>query len=249
MLTKVNVEGLGLILDASASSGVRTFCYFSSAGVYGTPRPGPVTEETQCDPVTEYQKTKYVGEHLVRGFSDAGKLRTIVVRPTIVFGEGKNQSSVFFFKLMTAIRDGRFLFFGDKGVANFVYVGDLVEACLFLVEHASKSHEVCLVSDSVSMAEFVGFAADSLHVACPRISVPVWLAHALAVILQMGNLLFKTSVPLTSTGVRALSCTSIFLSKRLRDEYHFTFPFGSQRGLKQTAQWYLDHVVQRKNGA
>ena len=237
-LTAVNVEGLEIVLDASAKAGIRTFCYFSSAGVYGIPRPGPVTEETQCDPLTEYQKAKYMGEHLVRGFSDAGKFRTIVVRPTTVYGEGEIQSSAFFFKWLTAIRDGRFLFLGDKGVANVVYVGDLVEACLFLVEHASKPHEVCVVSDPVSMSEFVGFAADSLHVAHPRRSVPVWLAYAVADIFQIINRVFKTPFPVTSTGVKALSSESMFVPKRLQEDYQFSFPFGFQRGLEQTVQWY-----------
>lgn len=249
-LTAVNVEGLEIVLDASAKAEVRTFCYFSSAGVYGIPRSGPVTEETQCDPLTEYQKTKYVGEQLVRGFSDAGKFRTIVVRPTTVYGEGKNQSNAFFFKWLTAIRNGRFLFFGDKGVANFVYVGDLVEACLFLVEHAARSHEVCVVSDPVPMSEFVWSAADSLQVARPRSTVPVWLAYAVAGIFQIMNRVWSTSVPLTITGVRALSCESMFVPKRLREDYHFSFPFGFQRGLEQTVQWYLDHwTVQRKYGS
>ncbi|MGQ0665949.1 MAG: NAD-dependent epimerase/dehydratase family protein [Nitrospiraceae bacterium] len=238
LFSSVNIKGTEIVLTASAEAGVQTLCYFSSAGVYGTPRPGPVTEDTQCDPLTEYQKAKYMGEHLVRGFSDAGKFRTIVVRPTTVYGEGEIQSSAFFFKWLTAIRDGRFLFLGDKAVANVVYVGDLVEACLFLVEHASKPHEVCVVSDPVSMSEFVGFAADSLHVAHPRRSVPVWLAYAVAAIFQKINQIFETSLPVTSTGVKALSSESIFVPKRLQEDYRFSFPFGFQRGLEQTVQWY-----------
>lgn len=247
LLTAVNVEGLEIILDASAKAGVRTFCYFSSAGVYGNPRPGPVTEETPCDPLTEYQQTKYVGEQLVRGYSDAGKFRAIVVRPTTVYGEGKNQSRNFFFQWLGAIRGGRFRFVGDEGVANFVYAGDLVEACLFLVEHASKPHEVCVVSDPVSMSEFVGFAADFLQVARPRSTVPVWLAYAAAGIFQIMNRVWNTSVPLTITGVRALSSRHVFVPKRLREDYHFSFPFGFQRGLEQTVQWYQGHyAVERK---
>ena len=247
LLTAVNVEGLEIILDASAKAGVRTFCYFSSAGVYGNPRPGPVTEETPCDPQTEYQETKYLGEQLVRGFSDAGKFRAIVVRPTTVYGEGKNQSSNFFFQWLTAIRGGRFRFVGGKGVANFVYVGDLVEACLFLVEHASHPHEVCVVSDPVPMSEFVWSAADSLQVARPRSTVPVWLAYAVAGIFQIMNRVWSTPVPLTITGVRALSSRHVFVSKRLREDYHFSFPFGFQRGLEQTVQWYQGrYAAERK---
>lgn len=238
LLAAVNVEGLKVVLAASARAGVRTFCYLSSAGVYGNPRPGPVTEKTPCDPLTEYQKTKCAGEQLVREFSDAGEFQTIVVRPSIVYGDGDNQRSTFFAQWLTAIRDGRFRFLGDKSVANFVYVGDLVEACLFLVEHASRPHEVCIVSDPVPMSELVGLAADVLQVVRPRSTVPVWLAYGVAGIFQIMSRVLRTSVPLTITGVRALSAQYVFVPERLREGYHFSFPFGFHRGLERTVEWY-----------
>lgn len=249
LLTAVNVEGLEIVLAASAKAGVLTFCYLSSVGVYGTPRPGPVTEETPCDPLTEYQKTKCAGEQLVREFSDAGKFQTIVVRPSIVYGDGNNQSSSFFTQWLTAIRGGRFRFLGDKGVANFVYVGDLVEACLFLVEHASRPHEVCIVSDPVPMSELVGLAADALQVLRPRSTVPVWLAYAVAGISQIMNRVLNTSVPLTIAGVRALSAQYVFVPERLREGYHFSFPFGFHRGLERTVEWYQCHYIAERRSA
>lgn len=247
LLTAVNVEGLEIALTASAKAGVRTFCYLSSVGVYGNSQSGPVTEETPCDPLTEYQKTKCAGEELVRGFSAAGKFQTIVVRPSIVYGDGNNQSSSFFTQWLAAIRGGRFRFLGDKGVANFVYVGDLVEACLFLVEHASRPHEVCIVSDPAPMSELVGLAADALKVARPRSTVPVWLAYGVAGISQIMNRVLNTSVPLTIAGVRALSAQYVFVPERLREGYHFSFPFGFHRGLERTVEWYqYHHAAERK---
>ena len=249
LLTSVNVEGLEIVLAASAKAGVRTFCYLSSVGVYGVPRPGPVTEESPCNPQTKYQKTKLEGEHLVRGFSDAGRFQTIVVRPTIVYGEGHNQSGVFFSQWLAAIRGSRFRFLGNKAVANFVYVGDLVEACLFLVKHASRPHEVCIVSDPVPMSELVGLAADAFQVVRPRSTVPVWLAYVVAGISRIMSRVLSTPVPLSIAGVRALSAQYVFVPERLREGYHFSFPFGFHRGLERTVEWYQCHYIAERKPA
>ncbi|MEV7197470.1 UDP-glucose 4-epimerase GalE [Streptomyces sp. NPDC093510] len=75
-----NVEGLRVLLDAAASSGVAHFVFSSSASVYGMPDVDLVTEETPCLPMSPYGETKLAGEWLVRAVGRAHGLATASLR-------------------------------------------------------------------------------------------------------------------------------------------------------------------------
>ncbi|MFE5020966.1 NAD-dependent epimerase/dehydratase family protein [Streptomyces sp. NPDC056690] len=61
-----NLQGLEVLLGASAAAGVQHFVFSSSAAVYGMPDVDLVTEDTPCVPINPYGETKLAGEWLVR---------------------------------------------------------------------------------------------------------------------------------------------------------------------------------------
>ncbi|MFC1435207.1 UDP-glucose 4-epimerase GalE [Streptacidiphilus sp. N1-3] len=75
-----NVEGLRVVLAASAEAGVRSFLLSSSAAVYGMPDVEIVTEDTPCLPMSPYGETKLAGEWLVRATGRAHGLGTVSLR-------------------------------------------------------------------------------------------------------------------------------------------------------------------------
>ncbi|SDK69743.1 UDP-glucose 4-epimerase GalE [Streptomyces indicus] len=75
-----NIEGLRVLLAASAAGGVRSFVFSSSAAVYGMPDVDLVTEETPCLPMSPYGETKLAGEWLVRAAGRAHGLATASLR-------------------------------------------------------------------------------------------------------------------------------------------------------------------------
>src|SRR5215213_6234449 len=70
-----NVEGLRVLLDAVASSGVESFVFSSSAAVYGAPDVDLVREDLDCRPVNPYGRTKLIGEQMVGDVAAATGLR------------------------------------------------------------------------------------------------------------------------------------------------------------------------------
>jgi UDP-glucose 4-epimerase len=70
-----NVEGTRNVLSSSSEVGIRNFVYASSAAIYGQPRHLPIREEDPAEPISEYGKSKLLGEQLVDKYSS--KYRTV----------------------------------------------------------------------------------------------------------------------------------------------------------------------------
>lgn len=138
-----NVHGLGVLLEAVVSAGVRRFVLSSSAAVYGTPDADLVTEDTPCRPINPYGETKLAGEWLLRATGRAHGLATACLRYFNVAGAGAPEladTGVYnvvpmFFERLTAHEPVRI--FGDDYptpdgtcIRDYVHVVDLAGAHL-----------------------------------------------------------------------------------------------------------------------
>ena len=236
----VNADAACDLARAARAAGVKRFVHLSSVGVIGADGAGDITEDAPCRPKNEYERTKLAGEQAVLEFARATGFDAVVVRPTIVFGEGVNRSRDSLLEWMRALQKGRFAFIGGNAVANYVYVGDVVEAMLKLSERPSPGGEIFHVADPAPMREFVGAMADALGVPCPAGRIPVWAAYAGAAVLEAANHLFGTPAPLTRSRVRALSGACQFSGDKLRMRAGVTFPFGYRASLARTVRWYRE---------
>jgi nucleoside-diphosphate-sugar epimerase len=80
-------RGIGLLADAAASCGIRRLVHCSTAVVAGRTRAEVVTEDTPCEPVTDYERTKYSLEVALEAAA-VGRFPLAVLRPTAIFGPG-----------------------------------------------------------------------------------------------------------------------------------------------------------------
>ena len=234
----VNADAARELARAARAAGVKRFIHLSSVGVIGAEEAGDITEDVPCSPKSEYERTKLEGERAVLEFARATGFDAVVVRPTIVFGEGVMKTRDSLLEWLKALQRGRFAFIGGQAMANYVYVGDVVEALLKLSERPSPGGEIFHVADPAPMRDFVGAMSDALGVACPTRRIPVWAAYAGAAGLEAANRLFSTPAPLTLSRVRALSSACRFTGDKLRIQAGVTLPFGYRAGLARTVKWY-----------
>jgi len=236
----VNTEVTRALVQATRAAGAKRFIHLSSVGVIGADQPGTVTEEAPCRPKNEYERTKREGERAVLDFARSSSLDAVVVRPTIVFGEGVGRSRDSLLEWLKVVQQGRFVFIGEQAVANYVYVGDVVEAMLRLSERPSVGGEIFHIADPAPMRDFVRAMAHALGVAAPTRSVPIWAAYLAGASLEAAHRLLGMPVPLTLARVRALSSKTVFSGDKLRKEASIAFPFGYRAGLVRTVRWYQD---------
>jgi nucleoside-diphosphate-sugar epimerase len=234
----VNADAACELVRATAAAGAKRFVHLSSVGVIGSDRDGEVAEDAPCRPKNEYERTKLEGERAVLEFARTSGFDAVVVRLTIVFGEGANQTRDSLLEWMKAILRGRFAFIGQDAVANYVYVGDAIEAMLRLSERPCPGGEIFHVADPAPMRDFVGAMAEALGVVCPSRTLPVWFAYVTAVGLEAANRLLGIPAPLTWSRVRALSSACRFGGDKLRSQAGIALPFGYRTGLARTVQWY-----------
>lgn len=124
---EVNVEGARVVTRAAAEAGVRQVLFTSSVAIYGFSRTERL-EDHPAAPFNDYGRTKLEAEEVYRSWYGGASDRTLViVRPTVVFGEG-NRGNVY--NLVKQVASGRFVMIGDgRNVKSVAYVENVAE-CL-----------------------------------------------------------------------------------------------------------------------
>lgn len=171
-----NVAGTENLLRAAVDAGVERFVHLSSVAVFGLPAAGEVTDQTprhRCG--DSYCDTKLDAEEAVFRFRRERGLPVVVLRPSGVYGPGSTHWSVIPLK---RVRKGKmFVVSGGKGMLNYVYIENLVDAILLALEDDRAVGEAFIVNDgAVTWSEFFGaYARMAGKNGIP--SVPLWVAR------------------------------------------------------------------------
>jgi nucleoside-diphosphate-sugar epimerase len=183
---KLNVEALGLLLQAASDAKVSRFVHVSSLGVYegrdhfGTDEYVPVAAES----LDAYTRSKVEAEALALKFSKEQGLAVSVVRPGFIYGP---RDRTVLPKLLTVLRNGRFFYFGSGDqVLNCIYVKNLVEGIFLAAEVPEAVGEVFNLTDGerVTKKQFVSQVAVLAGLKPPRRRIPKWFAWRLAVMME-----------------------------------------------------------------
>ena len=232
----INVTGTRNLINVAASAKTKHMIYLSSVGVIGHPGQERIDETSCCRPLNEYEQSKHEGEKVLTEYSEKYQVPLTLLRPSTVFGEGSKSQS--FLGWMRSIKNRTFRFIGSKSYANYIYVGDVVEALIRVSKAGRTGKEIFILSDGKSMREFVGCAAEILGVEVPETSIPRWFALMVAGTLAPFANYFSKSFPLTINRVKALTDRRVFSMEKIRKELGFQPKFGIVEGLRRTLRWY-----------
>jgi nucleoside-diphosphate-sugar epimerase len=120
------VEGLLNLLELSAKHNVQKFLYISSSMVYGDFK-DDVTENYDCKPQGQYGIMKYMGEKLVKDYERKGLLKSIIIRPSAVYGPLDVEDRVISKFLLAAMRGQTLKVNGAGETLDFTYVDDAAD--------------------------------------------------------------------------------------------------------------------------
>jgi UDP-glucose 4-epimerase len=112
--------------------------FFSSGGtVYGNPDRLPITEDAPLSPLSNYGAGKASQETFCQAFHACGHAVTIL-RPSNAYGPGQKLKTSFGLvrTMLESVRDGiPFEIWGDgENIRDFIYIEDVVEACMRLID-------------------------------------------------------------------------------------------------------------------
>jgi len=125
----INVVGTQRILDLIQNSDITYMCYLSSAGVIGSTDSKLVDEESECDPINFYEKSKWAAEKIVSKGTD--RCTTVILGPTDVIDEKRPGA-------LALPVNGRWIdqlvvFLKGGECAHIVHADDVADAAMFFI--------------------------------------------------------------------------------------------------------------------
>jgi UDP-glucose 4-epimerase len=138
---RVNVVGTLNVVEQAIASGVPRLVHASSMTAYGEPRTIPTPESEPCIPVSNYGVTKYASERYVHvaGARDDVDLAVTSLRMFNVYGERQSLTNpyqgVLAIFVGNVLRGEPITIHSDgEQTRDFVYVGDVVDAWLLVLD-------------------------------------------------------------------------------------------------------------------
>lgn len=180
----VNVEGTRAVMEAARACGTQKVVYVSTVAVYGKPAAIPFTEMDAPGPVylSEYARTKAAAEKLAWGYYHDRGLPLVVLYPGIVLGAGDDKASGHYIQDIIRRRCPSTIYHHSS--ANYVYVGDVVEALLKAAEKPETPGEKYLIGkyilDGRSYAQLI---SEVSGVRLPLFRFPDWMVTAASYLL------------------------------------------------------------------
>jgi UDP-glucose 4-epimerase len=132
-----------LVRVLESLSGGTSLTLISSGGtVYGEPQRLPVDEAHPTEPLSAYGVIKLAAEKLVAMYARRSGFSARILRCANVYGEGqpvdRGQGVIAVFTAR-ALADEPAVIYGDgRTIRDYVYIGDVVDAALALIERPSR---------------------------------------------------------------------------------------------------------------
>jgi nucleoside-diphosphate-sugar epimerase len=123
------------LADRAARHKVPHFIYASSGSVYGLKDEESVTEDLELVPLSEYNKTKMVGERVLLSY--ANDMVVQIIRPATVCGVSPRMRLDVSVNLLTmqALTRGEITVLGGDQTRPNIHIEDITDLYLFLLEH------------------------------------------------------------------------------------------------------------------
>lgn len=224
---RVNTAGTIRLAEQAAAAGVKRFVFLSSIkAMVDESRPAPLDAAATPDPHSPYGVSKLEAERALAEIAARTGMEVAVIRPPLVYGPGAAGNMRALLKLVAT---GLPLPLGGiRNRRSLIYVGNLADAVVTVLEHPDAAGQTFLVQDGepLSTADLVRAIAAALDRPTRLIPVPQGL-------MALGAAL---------TGTRAvfdrLAGTLTVDDRPIRERLGWRPPHDLATGLRATAEWF-----------
>lgn len=227
----MNVRATQSLAEAAASNNVNTFVFLSTSAIYGLGPFSQIEENGALQAKTPYAVSKVTSEKFLEMFRSIP--RTIILRPSLVYGEGDRGNLL---SMIREIKAGRFVQIGGGNTEkSIIYSRDLAEA-ITLTLKLPEGHYTFNVSNPqpTSVKELVDTITDCLGSPKKVSSMPEPL---LRFGVKAAELLMKEKAPVTSEQVNKLTTTTTCSVKKLVSATGFQQRTSLREGIRAEIAW------------
>lgn len=240
-LQRVNRDGSAALCAALARArpAVGQLIMVSSQAAVG-PSCGrrPRREQDPPAPVTAYGRSKLAAERVRQRHP---RLPITVLRPPAVYGPGDRDIFAYFRLVRSGLRPELV----PAGRLSMVYVGNLVDALLLLLERPPRAgHRVYHVADRgvVTMSTVARWIAAAYGRPTLRLPVPLAALAVAGLPLAAAGRLLRRDLLLSRDKLREIAQPSwVFAASRIQHQLGYRPRVTTRDGIRRTAQWYLEH--------
>jgi nucleoside-diphosphate-sugar epimerase len=184
-MVSTNVEGTRRLLAAAAGR-IGRWVQVSTAGVYGRPRSGTVTEDSPLAPANGYAVSKAQADALVERLSGVGGFQFSILRSCAIIGVG--MQGRFLYRVIGLLDRGLFAPVGAPGASiSLIPVANVTHALLGCATLPQASGRIYNLSDQCTVEHLVEVCCEALGRQAPRWRLPevplravAWLAERVA---------------------------------------------------------------------
>ncbi len=232
----VNVQGAKNICEAASKHGINKIIFTSSVAIYGF-APADTDESGAPNYFNDYGRTKYLAEQVYKVWqAEHPDIRTLViVRPTVIFGEG-NRGNVY--NLLRQIASRRFLMFGDgTNRKSMAYVENVVAFIEYSLSFEPGLHIYNYIDKpDFDMNTLISGARNTLFGKTNvGLRLPGFVGIVLGYVADWAAMIIRKPLPVSSIRVKKFMGTTQFASSA--SDTGFVPPVSLEEGLARTLRY------------
>jgi nucleoside-diphosphate-sugar epimerase len=232
----VNVQGSINVCEAARKHGINKIVFTSSVAIYGF-APADTDESGEPNYFNDYGRTKYLAEQVYKEWQaeDPENRTLVIVRPTVIFGEG-NRGNVY--NLLKQIASRRFVMFGNgKNRKSMAYVENVAAFLEYSLSFKPGLHIYNYIDKPdfdmntlVSEARKTLFGKNNVG-----LRLPAFLGMAIGYFADFVAKVTGKTLPVSSIRVKKFMGTTQFASSV--SETGFVPPVSLDEGLARTLRY------------
>ncbi len=232
----VNVQGSVNVCEAARKHGIKKIIFTSSVAIYGF-APANTDESGKPNYFNDYGRTKYLAEQVYKEWQaeDSENRTLVIIRPTVIFGEG-NRGNVY--NLLKQIASRRFVMFGNgKNRKSMAYVENVAAFLEYSLSFKPGLHIFNYIDKPdfdmntlVSEARKTLFGKNNVG-----IRLPAFLGMTIGYFADVVAKITGKTLPVSSIRVKKFMGTTQFASSV--SETGFVPPVSLEEGLARTLRY------------
>ena len=232
----VNVGGAKTLCETARKFNINKIVFTSTVAIYGF-APAGTDESGESNYFNDYGRTKYLAEQVYKEWQaeDPDNRTLVIVRPTVIFGEG-NRGNVY--NLLKQIAAGRFVMFGNgKNRKSMAFV----ENVSAFLEHSLSFGPGLHIYNYIDTPDFdmntlISVARKTLFGKTNvRLRLPGFVGIALGYVADLAAIIIRKPLPVSSIRVKKFMGTTQFASSV--SDTGFVAPVSLEEGLARTLRY------------
>lgn len=233
----INEKGTENLLKACKKNKIKKIILMSSVSAIGPSRNNKgVNEETLCRPIDIYGFSKLAGEKVAERYIKNYGMNIVILRPPMVFGPRDLE----LYKIFKFSSKGFFPVNSENKVIDFIYVENLVEACILGMKYGKKGEKYVLSNgEHYSINDMIREIEKNIKQRVYRIKIPKFLFKITGYSVEIISRLINIHPPFKHDTIDWMTKKMWYTDiSKARKELKYTPRISFEEGVKKTVEYY-----------